>query len=333
MGDIMTITQIKDEAHWRELRAAHIGASEIATLFSESPYLTPNQLFHMKRGNLGDVEESPLMRFGQLMEPVVAALIVEHYQWDMVKCQEYHEHPEFPWLGCTLDYYCTHPEHGPGIVQIKNVQNFAPGWTQSRAPTHVELQVQHELFVTNAARLAAGKEPFRWTAIGSMHAGNPEDIRVFFREQDKKVTDHIVNRSRKFWEDMKANNEPPLLGGQDYEHIVDLFKSAEDLPPEFKDFRGNGVFEMWAFEYVTAGMERLSAEKRQKEMKTRILHAMLDTTKPEPGRVTTAHTGRASVTVKFSSNGALRMDVKTLDEPVKKSETIVDHDGNIVLSV
>lgn len=327
------ITKINDEKHWRELRAAHIGASEIATLFGNG-YMTPNQLFHVKRGTLSDTRENLLMWFGQLMEPVIAALIVEHYQWEMVKCEEYHEHPDYPWLGCTLDYYCTHPEHGPGIVQIKNAQDFAPGWTQTRAPIQVELQVQHELFVTNAARKAAGLPPFRWTAIGSMHAGNPEDIRVMFREQDPKVCDHIVKRSRKFWDDMKAGAEPPLLGCADYDHIVELFKEADDLPTEYKDFKGNGEFEMWAFEYATAAGERLAQEKIQKEMKTRILHAMLDTTIPEPGRVVVAHTGRVSVTVKFSSNGALRMEVKTLEPIGPKNEHLeIDQNGNMLYQV
>lgn len=323
------ITKIKDKDHWRAIRAQHIGGSEIAALFEESPYLTPNQLFHMKRGNIKDVEESILMMFGLMMEPVVAYLTIEHYQWDMVKCEEYHEHPEFPWLGCTLDYYCTHPEHGPGIVQIKNVQVHAPGWTQNRAPIHVEIQVQHEMFVTNAARIKAGLEPFKWCAIISMHAGNPEDIRVMFRIPDKKVTNFIVERSTKFWADLQNNIEPPIMGSPDYEHIVELFKSAEELPDEYKDFSNNKKFEHWAFEYKTASMNELSAKKVKKDCKTRILHAMLDTAIPEPGKVVVAHTGRASVTCKFSKNGALRMEVKTLDEKPEHEKILVDQEGNI----
>lgn len=323
----MAITKITSDAQWRELRATHIGASEIATLFGQSPFLTPNNLYHLKRGHISQ-DETVLMRFGLLMEPVIAALIVEHYQWDMVKCDEYHEHPDYPWLGCTLDYYCTHPEHGPGIVQIKNVQDFAPGWTNTRAPIHVELQVQHELFVTNAARARAGLPTFRWAAIGSMHAGNPEDIRVMFREQDPKVTKHIVERSSKFWSDLQNKVEPPIMGCADYDHILDLFKTSDELPPEYKDFSDNGVFEMWAIEYVTAGIQRHSAEKTQKEMKTRIMHAMLNTTLPIPGKVVTARTKNASVTAKFSSNGALRLDIKTVENSSKNEQLVLDENDS-----
>lgn len=302
------ITKIRDDMHWRELRRKHIGASEISCLFGESPYLTPYSLYHSKKGNLPDNNDNILARFGQLMEPVIAALITEHYQWEMVKCDEYHEHPQFPWLGCTLDYYCVHPEHGPGIVQIKNVQDFAPGWTSTRAPRMVELQVQQELFVTNAARKAEGLPPFRWTAIGSMHSGNPEDIRVMFRELDTRVCDLIVKRSSQFWLDLTNGKEPPLLGSEDYDTVIDLFKAADDMTHDFIDLTGNREFEQWAKDYLRASNEELAQKKIKEEMKARILHAMMKHG-PDPLRITTAHTGNVSVTVKFSSNGALRMKV------------------------
>lgn len=304
------IVKIRDELHWRELRRNHIGASEISALFGENSYATPNSLYHVKKGNLPDGDAGLLARFGNLMEPVIAALIIEHYQWEMIKCDEYHEHPQFPWLGCTLDYYCVHPEHGPGIVQIKNVQDFSPGWTQTRAPRMVELQVQHELFVTNAARKADGLDPFKWAAIGSMHAGNPEDIRVMFRELDTRVCDLIVKRSSQFWADLQAGREPDIMGSRDYETVVDLFKIAEDVEQDFIDLSGNSEFERWAYDYLDACANKSFNAKVEKEMKARILHAMMKT-EPNPQRITIAHTGNVSVTVKFSSNGALRMKVAT----------------------
>lgn len=302
------IIKIKDDLHWKDLRRNHIGASEIGCLFGESSYLTPYSLYHAKKGNIQDSGDNILARFGQLMEPVIAALITSHYQWEMVKCEEYHQHPQFPWLGCTLDYYCTHPEHGPGIVQIKNVQDFSPGWTQTRAPRSVELQVQQELFVTNAARASAGLPVFRWAAIGSMHAGNPEDIRVMFREQDDRVCGLIVKRSSKFWLDLNNGQEPPLLGSEDYDTVVDLFKQAEDMTHDFIDLTTNQDFEGWAISYLRSSAEETFHKKTKEEMKARILHAMMKSG-PDPLRITTAHTPKVSVTVKFSSNGALRMKV------------------------
>jgi len=308
----MAIVKIRDDKHWRELRLTHIGASEIAALFNESPHTTVNELYHIKKGNLTGAEDTILMAFGRLMEPVIAALVTEHYQWEMVKCKEYHWHPKYPWLGCTLDYYCSHPEFGDGIVQIKNVQSFAPGWTKETAPNHVELQVQHELFVTNSAREQMGLKPFTWCAIASMHAGNPEDIRVMFRAQDQKVVQHIIKRSSLFWSDLQNNVEPPLVGAQDYDHVVDLFKVADESPVEFVDMtesKNADDFEQWCLRYLEAHANRLASDKLEKEMKARIIHAMT-INHPAAIRYMVAHTGRVSAHAKLSSNGALRLTVK-----------------------
>jgi len=324
----MPIINIENDKQWRDMRLNHIGASEIAALFNESPHTTVNELFHIKRGNLTGVEDSVLMAFGRLMEPVIAALVTEHYQWEMIKCKQYHSHPEYPWLGCSLDYYCIHPEFGEGIVQIKNVQNFAPGWTKETAPNHVELQVQHELFVTNAARQEMGLKPFTWCAIASMHAGNPEDIRVMFRAQDQKMVHHIVKRSSLFWSDLQKNVEPPLVGAQDYDHVVDLFKTAEESPIEFIDFtrrEDTDDFEQWCLSYLESHANRLASDKREKEMKARIIHAMT-ISHPALIRYMVAHTGRVSAHVKLSSNGALRLTVK---ENITNDDSGVDSNQHI----
>ena len=274
----MPIIEIKDDEHWHELRRNRIGASDIAGLFNCGNSWTPtvNELYHMMRGNLPrNRSAGVLAALGKAMEPFIAFAISDIHGWRLEPCKRYHIHPEHDHLGCTLDYDVVESEHGPGILQIKNVQQFAPGWSQNRAPDHVELQHQQEFLVTNEARIAKGLKPFAWGAIGAMFAGNPEDIRVMLRSPDPKVHKHIIERSSKFMQDVRDMKEPPLLGSEDYAHVAELFKATEVVEEEVKDLRGDAIMDDWVAQFHKAKAEIKHHEQVADEMKARIIHRLL----------------------------------------------------------
>jgi len=308
---IIPIDQQKDPAGWHALRRKHIGASDVAALFGCGNSYTPtlNELYHDKRGNLPpESGRNLLAMLGKAMEPVVAYIVTDVHNWKLEPCQFYHEHPEHPALGCTLDYYIVESEHGPGIMEIKNVQQWTPGWTQYRAPDHIELQVQHQFLVTNAARIAEGLKPFTWGCIASMHAGNPEDIRIMLRKPDPKVHAHIIERTSRFMADVAAGKEPPILGSEDYDHINGLFKFAEEEPdPDPLDRRGDAILDNHIAEFLEAQGAKAHAEYKYKEAKTRILHAMLKEV-PQGGMVWKRYSARTdNYSLRIQKNGALKI--------------------------
>lgn len=308
---IISIDQKNDEAGWHALRRKHIGASDIAALFNCGNSYTPtlNELYHEKRGNLPpDTKPNLLAMLGKAMEPVVAFIVTDIHNWKLEPCEFYHVHPEHPALGCTLDYYIVESEHGPGIMEIKNVQQWTPAWTQNRAPDHVELQIQHQFLVANAARRAENLRPFEWGCIASMHAGNPEDIRIMMRKPDPKVHKHIIERGNAFMADVAAGKEPPIIGSEDYGHINDLFKFAEEEPdPDPLDLRGDYIIDTHIAEWLEAQKNSKATEMKVKEMKTRILHRMLKEV-PQGGMVWKRYSARTpAFSIRVQKNGALKI--------------------------
>lgn len=269
-----SIIKIKDEKHWHELRHKHIGGSDIAALFGASSYSTPYELYHEKRGVILENVDKPLTKLGKIMESFIADYISETYNWRIVKCEEYLEHPKYKTLGCTLDYYVVKSEKGPGILEVKNVQAFSPGWTETRASEYVEWQVQHQLLVANSAREASGHPPFKWAAIGSMHAGNPEDIRIMMREPDEKAQKAIIQRNAQFWNDVENDNPPPIQGSKDYDTIVDMFKIAEKKETVL-DMRDNKEIDAIVDRFYKKKEERKNIEKEEKALKSEIMSRLL----------------------------------------------------------
>ncbi|MGB0817787.1 MAG: YqaJ viral recombinase family protein [Candidatus Puniceispirillaceae bacterium] len=271
------ITKIESETQWHQLRSQTIGGSEVGIVLGCSPYGTLNELYHVKRGNFQNNFDNKLMEWGRAFEPVIAALISGDMYWTLKQCRDYHQHPEYPYLGSTLDYYVVESEHGPGILEIKNVQQFAPNWTQARAPAHVEVQVQHQFMVVNAARKAAGLPTFKWGAIGSLHAGNPEDVRIMYRKPDPKVQKHIIDKCAAFWADVEAGNEPDLIGGhKELDHIVAMYQQAEEsAEPELVELDEDAILDDLIMQHENAKFEKSEADRKQKEFKAKILHHLM----------------------------------------------------------
>lgn len=310
----MTITPIdirNDPKGWHALRRKHIGASDVAALFGVGNSYTPtlNELYHEKRGNMPPDDKIHLLaELGKALEPFIAFVVSDIHSWKLEQCQFYHEHPEHPAIGCTLDYFVVESEHGPGTCQIKNVQQWTPHWTQNRAPDHVELQVQHEFLATNAARIAAGLKPFTWGCIASMHAGNPEDIRVMLRKPDPKVHKHIIERVNRFMADVAAGKEPPIVGSEDYPHINDLFQFAEEeADPDPKDLRGDAQLDNHVAEWLKASSAKKAAEMDVSKYKAHILHRLM-AEKTGGGGHYKRHTARTdNYAIGVQKNGAIKV--------------------------
>ncbi len=267
----------KTNEFWLDLRKNHIGASEVAALFQMHPYTTAYEMFHLKKGNIKPPKENALMRHGRIMEPIIAQYIAEAYRMDIEKCNVYLEHPEHKHLGCTLDFYVIHSEDGRGILEIKNVSSYSSSWTNTRAPNYVEIQVQHQLLVANAVQQELGEPEFAWAAIGSMHQGNPEDIRLMMRHKDAIVQEEIIKRSSMFWNQFTSNKSPKMEGSKDYECFVSLAKESQDQDIELIHIQDKNMDEL-VFEYLDTKAKSLDLEKKEKEIKSNILSKIQEMT-------------------------------------------------------
>lgn len=297
----MAIVNIENDDHWHALRSKAIGGSECGIVFGVSPYGTRNELFHVKRGNYnGDLEDSPLMKWGRYMESTIAAFISSENHWELVPCKEYHTHPKYPFLGATLDYHVLKSEHGPGIMEVKNVCEFSPGWGREAAPAYIELQMQHQFLVVNAIRAELGLNPYKWGCIASMHKGNPVDTRIMYREPNPKVHEHIIKECSKFWKEVEENREPDLIGDKEYAHISEMFKQAEVIEDaELLDLRGDDSLDDIVSQYEESRLEAIKAKKRQDEAKAKIMKALMDISPEGATKALAAKTNTYGIEIKL----------------------------------
>lgn len=301
----MPIIPINDETHWHELRGPRIGGSEIQALLidheelalcSDDTFVTMNELYFRKKGIKENNIASPIMEWGNVMEPLIANMIAAENDWTIEKAHDYHIHPEHDQLGCTLDYYALETQEGPCLLQIKNVVHTSHKWTQVKATPYVEMQVQHELMVVNAARQAEGLEPFRMHCIGSMHRGNPEDIRLMFRGPNPDVCAAIIDASGRFADDLKNNREPDITSPKDYAHILEMVKSSEKLERVI-DLTGKPDLDQLIYDWKQKKAEVKAAEKELDTMKAKIMRHCL-TTEPSLATYTVGRTDRHRIEIK-----------------------------------
>ena len=166
----MAQLQVKDETHWHTLRAQHVGASEVAALFGQSPFLSKWSLWQYKADRVPpqELNEERLL-WGTMLEPVIAAVIADKQDWQIQKVHRYITHPQVKGMAASLDFEIINHENGPGAFEIKNVSgwSFKQSWTLNEAgelmeaPLHYELQLQHQLACTGR----------QWGAIGVLVDG------------------------------------------------------------------------------------------------------------------------------------------------------------------
>ncbi len=214
----MSPIPIRDDAHWRQLRAAHIGGSEVAALFGEHPHLTRFELWHRKAGNISepDLSDNERVTWGQLVEPAIGEGVRRLKGWSVEKPDGYHKHPTIRGLGATLDFVATDGERGPGAMDAKNVDRLVVlrDWTDATPPLWHMLQVQHQLACTGWA----------WGANACLVGGN--ELKVFEYERRPKIIAAIEREVAAFWDSIDLGIPPKPDFEADLSTIQTLHREA-----------------------------------------------------------------------------------------------------------
>jgi putative phage-type endonuclease len=210
---------------WLKLRTEDITSTDAAALFNISPYSTRFELWHTKkRGEINEIKENVRMTWGNRLQDSIAAGFAADTQLTVRKMTEYIRMDDLR-AGSSFDFSIeTEPL---GILEIKNVDRsiYNQQWTETEAPLHIEIQVQHQLMVT-------GRE---YAYIVAMVGGN--EIHAIKRTRDEAVISRIREEVVKFWASIEANTPPPPNFEADAEFISKLYGYAE--PEKLFDARNN----------------------------------------------------------------------------------------------
>jgi len=263
------IIRIEDDAHWKRLRAAHIGGSEVAALFGENQHLSAFELWHRKAGTLSepDLSDNERVLWGQILEPAIAAGVSKKKpEWTVRKVHRYHSRLPELGLGGSLDYEIIATSNGPGILEIKTADwMVAKGWENGEPPLAYELQVQTYLALTGR----------NWGCMAVLVGGN--DLRMFEYERRPKTIAIIEEKVAEFWQSIRDKKEPKANFAQDASTLGRIYAAAED--GKFIDLASSNRAPELIAEYQRAAAEEKDAEIRKKAAKAELLTLIGDAQK------------------------------------------------------
>lgn len=254
-----------NEADWLEARKQDITSTEASALFGLSPYDTEFELWHKKSGNViaAPFEPSERMRWGNRLQDAIAAGIAEDMGLQIKPLSGYYSRILPVRLGASFDYEIVSHVDGPGVLEIKKVDEliFRQQWCADdgaeEAPKHIEIQHQTQLEARD----------YGWGMIGVLIGGNR--VKVLRRQRDREMGLAIRERVAMFWESIEAGVAPKPDLAKDAEFIAKLYGFAD--PGKVYDGRGDSELSDLVLEYAAAAEAGKVAEEAKKRAKSALL--------------------------------------------------------------
>jgi putative phage-type endonuclease len=249
IADLTTLAR----ADWLALRRQGLGSSDAPAVLGVSPYRTQLEVWAEKVG-LAEPEENEAMRWGRLLEPLVAEEYARASGVALLHPQAIYQHPDHPWMLATPDRLAT-PEAPRIVIEIKTRAT----WRQDDdIPAHYRVQVQHQLAVLGLERatlviLVAGQR-LLWTDV----------------ERDDGLIRDLVEQEREFWRRVELRDPPPPVAEDRTRGVLARLYPRDSgatvqLPPEA---------EAWDEELCRVREELVALERRRAELEARIQAAM-----------------------------------------------------------
>lgn len=257
---------IHDSADWHDMRARHVGGSEVAALFDLPRADVPNYLtsryalWHIKAGNApSPFVGNPRVSWGLRLEAAIAEGAAEENKWSVQK-GGYVTDINCPGLGCTLDYVIDYDptEKGPGVLELKNLDWMVhkKSWGDE-PPPHILLQHQHQLAATG----------YSWGAVVALVGGN--DLRTYRYKARPKLIEDIRRRVTEFWRSIDEGREPPVDGSESAANVLaSLYPEVID---DAVDMGSNNEWSGAVNDFHDAGEARRDANDRYEETKNKIV--------------------------------------------------------------
>lgn len=185
---------------WLAERRTGIGGSDVAPLMGLSPWTTPYELWLDKLGRLPQKEETPAMRMGTLLEPLILGMYVQETGIHATKPAEIIRSTQHPFALANLDGLAS-----DRVVEIKSARDDRdwgePGTDE--IPTYYAAQVMHYMGVTGLPRADVA------VLIGG------SDFRVYTVARDDDLIQAIFRVEQDFWRHVTECSPPPIERASD----------------------------------------------------------------------------------------------------------------------
>ncbi|WP_230414300.1 YqaJ viral recombinase family nuclease [Collimonas silvisoli] len=192
---------------WLTLRKGGIGSSDAGAAVGLNPYQSQLELWMVKTGRDGSLpkidpnDETSPMYWGTLLEPIVAAHYTRRTGHRVRKINAVLQHPDIPWMLANIDREVM----GVADVQIlecKTAGEFGARLWRDGVPEYVQLQVQHQLAVTNKAA----------ADVCVLICG--QEIRIYRIDRDNALIARLIELEHQFWRYVETDTPPPADGSE-----------------------------------------------------------------------------------------------------------------------
>jgi len=257
---------------WHATRAQGIGGSDIAAVVGLSPWMSPFELWHRKKGHLSEIAENDYMAWGKRLEdPIADAFHERHPEICHLGTAGTYASVERPWQLANVDrFLCLEnymgeetshatAENPHGVLEIKT-SRYPDGWGQSgsdQIPLHYLCQVQWYMDVLDL--------PFAYVAV--LIGGSEYREYVIDADPDDQLA--LRDAAAAFWWSLQTDDEPPLDASES------TYQAVRSLHPEISGEDTTIDPALYAAYLLSEGKAE-EWERTHRETKSRVLAAMGD---------------------------------------------------------
>lgn len=226
-----------DNKRWLECRAHGpkgnipftVGGSDVATIFGLSPWMTPLELWMIKKGRMkepikGNLEQ---MEMGHLLEPIAAYWYAKKTGNTVYDDTNLYQHADHPYALANMDRrYIRKADGEHGILECKSCTYHKAGdWADDAYPLYYELQL----------RFYMSFEATKHGAFSCIWGNNPEmDLAIPELVRDPVKEDMIFERLDE-WIWSLENDKPPTMDGVKpklaLESLARIYGASQPLRP------------------------------------------------------------------------------------------------------
>lgn len=181
-------------------RKKGIGGSEAGCIFGHG-YLSALELYFRKRGQIDDsAEQNEAMFWGTVLEEPIADVWAERKGMKIRRVPVMQWSKQYPWMFSSIDRHIMGDPAGPGVLEVKNFNEWRGRELDERdldsVPLGVRIQAMHGMAVFG----------WTWAEIAILVGGNRLLSWRMEREEDAVQT--LVEAERQFMEQVKAGIPP-----------------------------------------------------------------------------------------------------------------------------
>lgn len=188
---------------WLKARMSGIGASDTAGILGEGyEDQSPVTVWDSKINEPREIDPVKLKRFkvAKLLEPAMRSIFADETGWPCESAGEFtiYRNPQNPWLFATLDGMTEHPDHGPCVVELKDVGfHNRKEWENDEPPLKYMIQVQHQLAATGL------EHAFIQGLIGRVPV-------IKHVQRNERFIDAMMGKLAEFWDYVERGELPPI---------------------------------------------------------------------------------------------------------------------------